>query len=132
MIRNPHSVHVMNRYVSLMARDRPATVWDIDCMYHHRAKNFWCMFEWKWESEKNSSPNTIKSLMHMDEALSYASSTYRGLFLFRCGWPAAFPMDDTQQCEIQHFRCGEMVNHRTYTEGAQSALQYILDYGQLL
>ena len=132
MIRNPHSVHVMNRYVSDMARDRPATVHDIDCIYRHHSKDFWCMFEWKWESERNSSPNTIKSLMDMDDAFSYASSTYRGLFVFRCGWPAAFPMDDTQQCGIQHFHFGNMKGHKTYTESAQSALQYILDHGQLL
>ena len=132
MIRNPHSIHAMNQNVSEMARNRPATVHDIDCIYRHRAKNFWCMFEWKWESENDSSPNTIESLTHMDESLSYASSTYRGLFMFKCGWPAAFPLDDTQQCRIQHFKFGEMVTDKTYTSGAQSALQYILDHGQLL
>jgi len=131
-IRNQSSIHTMNRYVSEMARDRASTVHDIDCVYRNHAKDFWCLFEWKWESETMSGRGTLQSLHDMDEAFNTASHSYRGLFIVRLGFPEAFPLDDTQQCEIQHVWGGVVDGHKTYTEGARSAIQYILDHGKLL
>ena len=122
----------MNRYVSEMARDRSATVHDIDCIYRNHAKDFWCMFEWKWEKEQMSGPGTMQSLHDMDVAFNTASASYRGLFIVVLGFPEAFPLDDTQQCRVQHIWGGVIERDQTYTEGARSAIQYILDHGKLL
>ena len=50
-IRNSKSVHTMNRHVSQLAA-HVATVCDIDCIYRNHVQEFWCMFEWKKDSER--------------------------------------------------------------------------------
>jgi hypothetical protein len=131
-IRNPKSIHAMNLYVREMSLDRRATVHDIDCIYRNHAKEFWCMFEWKWVREEDSGPGTLQSLHDMDVAFNTASHTYTGLFIVRMGWESEFPLDDTQKCEIQHICGGVVENHVTYTENARTAIQHILDHGKLL
>ena len=131
-IRNPKSIHAMNRYVSEMARDRRATIHDIDCIYRNHAKEFWCMFEWKWVRESVGGPGTLQSLHDMDVAFNTASHTYNGLFIVRMGWEEEFPLDDTQKCEIQHICGGVVENHVHYSSNARTAIQHILDHGKLL
>ena len=122
----------MNLYVREMSLDRRATVHDIDCIYRNHAKEFWCMFEWKWVREEDSGPGTLQSLHDMDVAFNTASHTYTGLFIVRMGWESEFPLDDTQKCEIQHICGGVVENHVTYTKNARTAIQHILDHGKLL
>ena len=122
----------MNLYVREMSLDRRATVHDIDCIYRNHAKEFWCMFEWKWVREEDSGLGTLQSLHDMDVAFNTASHTYTGLFIVRMGWESEFPLDDTQKCEIQHICGGVVENHVTYTENARTAIQHILDHGKLL
>ena len=114
-IRNPKSIHAMNRYVSEMAHPKLATCHDVDAVYHNHIKDFWCMFEWKWESEKMCKPGTLQSLHDMDVALNAGSPNYRGLFIVRLNFPEEFPLDDTQACKIQHIWGGFVEGHQVYT-----------------
>jgi myo-inositol catabolism protein IolC len=131
-IRNPKSIHAMNRYVSEMAHPKLATCHDVDAVYHNHIKDFWCMFEWKWESEKMCKPGTLQSLHDMDVALNAGSPNYRGLFIVRLNFPEEFSLDDTQACKIQHIWGGFVEGHQVYTENARTAIQHILDHGKLL
>lgn len=130
--RNPYRLHPMNREVSRMA-SRSATIHDIDCIYRNHAKDFWLMFEWKNPGEMVSGRGTAQSLHNLDEAFSNADADYKGLFIVRLGFSIdAFPLDDTQQCEIWHMCGGVVEAAETYASNAKSAIQHILDHGKLL
>lgn len=121
----------MNRMVSRMAR-RQDVVHDLDCVYRNTAKEFWCVFEWKNPGEQESSRGTLQSLYAVDQAFN-KDADYIGLFIVRLGFSIdAFPLDDTQQCEIQHICGGIIMGHEVYSSGALSAIQHILDHGRLL
>ena len=122
----------MNRELSRMAR-RSDVIHDVDCIYRNTAKGHWCMFEWKYPGEKDSSMATLSSLSNLDEMFSMCDRHYVGLFLVRLGTSMdEFPFDDSQQCTIEHLHHGLVIGTKTYSSGARSAVQYILDYGRLL
>jgi len=131
MIRGK-GVRLMNRYLSEMA-SRYDVIHDVDCIYRNTAKNFWCVFEWKNPGEHMSSNGTLASLQELDQAFCATSDTYRGLFIVRLGFSIdAFPFDDTQQIEVIHLYDGILLESETYSEGAKSAIQHILDHGRIL
>lgn len=135
-IRNSKSVHTMNRHVSQLAA-HVATVCDIDCIYRNHVQEFWCMFEWKKDSERMGANGTQQMLHEIDQAFNTASSrsdaAYVGLFIVRLGFDYdTFPLDDTQQCEILHLCGGYVEGEKTYTTGARSAIEHILKHGKLL
>lgn len=130
-VYKPNSVHPMNRTLSDMAQ-RYDVIHDVDCIYRNTAKNFWCVFEWKNPGEQMSSNGTLASLQEVDQAFCATSDSYRGLFIVRLGFSIdAFPLDDTQQVEIVHLYDGILLESETYTAGARTAIQHILDHGRL-
>lgn len=130
-IYKPNSVHPMNRYLDEMT-NRAVTIHDIDCVFRNHAKEFWCLFEWKNPAERMGSKGTLQSLHDIDQAFN-RDADYCGLFIVRLGFSIdTFPLDDDQQCEIQHICGGVVEGHETYTRGARSAIQHILDHGRLL
>lgn len=121
----------MNRELSRMAR-RTDVLHDVDCIYRNTAKRFWCAFEWKYPGEQDSAQGTMNSFAALDMCFS-SDQDYKGLFLVRLGTSLdEFAFDDTQQCTVQHLRHGVAINVKTYTTGAKTAIQYILDNGRLL
>jgi len=130
-IRNRSRIHPMNLYLDEMTPST-VTIHDVDCIYRNHAKNFWCMFEWKNPGERLSAPKTLASLHELNDAFENASSSYRGVFIVRLGFSVdAFPFTDEEQLDVVWHHCG-MTQEKTYTSGARSAVQYILDHGRLL
>ena len=122
----------MNVNVSEMA-SRFDIVHDVDCIYHNSGQRFWCVFEWKNPGERSSSRGTQRSLFTIDEAFADASNTYKGLFIVRLGFSIdEFPLTDAEPVDIVHMHGGVVKDERTYSTGAKSAIQYILDHGRLL
>lgn len=130
-LRFNNRIYPMNRMLSEMANSYDL-IHDIDCIYYNRRRMHWLMIEWKNCSEQDMKDATMDSLRDIDAAFADSDQHYVGLFIIRCNFDVyTFPLDDTQACQVVHVYNGEVRDERTYTNGAKSAIQYILDYGRL-
>jgi len=121
----------MNQIVDRLTHNCP--IHDVDCIYRNPRRNFWLAFEWKFPGERAGKPSTQLSIQELDQAFSYSDNTYKGFFTVQIGTSLdAFDFDDTQQIAIVHMHRGEIVQEKTYPNQAQTVMQYLLDYGELL